>query len=61
MPKKTVREMSKLERKHYSLESKTFRSTIIGAIVLGFAALIIGLGAYTYALVHQYITEAYNI
>ncbi len=61
MPKKTVREMSKLERKHYSLESKTFRSTIIGAIVLGFAALIIGLGAYTYALVHQYITEAYNL
>ena len=61
MPKKTVREMSKLERKHYSLESKTFRSTIIGAIVLGFAALIIGLGAYTYALVHQYITESFNL
>lgn len=61
MPKKSIREMSKIEKQHYSLASKTFRSTIIGAIVLGVAALIIGLGAYTYALVHQYITEAYNI
>ena len=61
MPKKTVREMSKLERRRYSLESKTFRSTIMGAIVLGFAALVIGLGVYSYTLVHQYITEAFNL
>ena len=61
MPKKSIREMSKTEKQHYSLASKTFRSTIIGAIVLGFVALIIGLGAYTYALVHQYITQAFNI
>ena len=61
MPRKTVREMSDLEKRHFSLERKTFRSTIMGAIILGVAALLIGLGAYTYTLVHQYITEAYNL
>ncbi len=61
MPKKSVREMGKLERKHHSLESKTFRSTIMGAFVLGLAALIIGMGIYTYTLIHQYITEAFNL
>ena len=61
MPKKTVREMSDIERQHYSLASKTFRSTIMGALILGVAALIIGLGIYTYTLVHQYITEAFNL
>ncbi|MBQ3285857.1 MAG: SpoIIE family protein phosphatase [Ruminococcus sp.] len=61
MPKKSIREMSNLEKKHYSLEAKTFRSTIMGALILGLAALIIGLGIYTYTLVHQYITEAFNL
>ena len=53
--------MSRIERQHYSLASKTFRSTIMGAVILGLAALIIGLGAYTYALIHQYISEAFNL
>ena len=61
MPKKRVNEMGSLEKKHYSLEAKAFRSTIMGAIVLGLAALVIGLGIYTYTLVHQYITEAFNL
>ena len=61
MARKTVRNMSEIERKRNSLEAKAFRSTIIGAIVLGFAALVIGLGIYTYTLVHQYITEAFNL
>lgn len=61
MPRKSVREMSKLEKRHFSLETKTFRSTVMGAIILGAAALLIGLGVYTYTLVHQYITEAYNL
>lgn len=61
MPKKTIREMSDVERKHHSLARKAFRSTIVGALVLGLAALIIGLGIYTYTLIHQYITEAFNL
>ena len=61
MPKKTIREMSDVERKRHSLARKAFRSTIVGALVLGLAALIIGLGIYTYTLIHQYITEAFNL
>lgn len=61
MPKKTIREMSDVERKHHSLARKAFRSTIVGALVLGLAALIIGLGIYTFTLIHQYITEAFNL
>ena len=61
MPKKTIREMSEHERKRHSLARKTFRSTLMGSFVLGSAALIIGLGIYTYTLVHQYITEAFNL
>jgi len=61
MPVKSIREMNRLERTHYSLASRTFRATIMGAIVLGLAALIIGLGLYSYALAGQYIGEAYNL
>ena len=61
MPKKRLKDMSAIEKKHHSLEAKAFRSTIMGAIVLGIAALIIGLSIYTYTLVHQYITEAFNL
>ena len=61
MAKKTVRDMNATERKHHSLEVKAFRSTIMGAVVLGVAAFVIGLGIYTYTLVHQYITEAFNL
>ena len=61
MPKKTIREMSVSERKRRSLARKTFNSTLLSAVVLGVVALIIGLGIYTYTLVHQYITEAFNL
>ena len=61
MPKKSIREMSAFEKKRHSLEAKAFRSTIMGAIILGLAALVIGMGIYTYTLVRQYITEAYNL
>ena len=61
MPVKSIREMNKLERTHYSLASRTFRATVMGAIVLGLAALIIGIGLYAYALAGQYIGEAFNL
>ncbi len=61
MPEKSIREMNKLERQHYSLAARTFRATILGAIVLGAAALLIGLGLYVYALGGQYIGEAFNL
>ena len=61
MPKKRLKDMGAFERRHHSLEAKAFRSTIMGAIVLGLTALLIGLGIYTYTLVHQYISEAFNL
>ena len=61
MPEKSVREMNALERAHNSLAARTFHSTIIGAIAFGVAALLIGLGFYTYALIHQHITEAFTL
>ena len=61
MPEKNVREMSKFERLHYSLASRSFRMTLAGSIVLGVVALLIGLGLYTYSLANRYISEAYNL
>ena len=61
MPEKSIREMNKLQRAHYSLQAKTFRSTIIGAIVFGTVALLIGIGLYAFALGGQYIGTAFNL
>ena len=61
MPEKSVREMSDLERKHYSLAARTFHLTLFGAILLGICAELIGLGLYTYALVGQYIGESFGL
>ena len=61
MPKKNIREMSVWERKRYSLEARTFHTTLRGAVVLGLVALLIGLGLYAYALAGQYVGEAYSL
>ena len=59
MPEKSIREMSVSERKHYSLQARVFRATLIGSLVLGLVALLIGLGLYTTALIDQYTSEAF--
>ncbi len=61
MPKKSIREMNKLERKHYSIEARVFHSAFNSCVVLGLVAFIIGLGLYTYALAGQYITESFQL
>ena len=64
MPEKSIREMSRREKFHYSLGAKTFRTSLMGSVILGFRALLIGLGAYTYAMVQEHIsisTESVNI
>ncbi len=61
MPEKSVREMTELERKHYSLEARTFHSTVMGSLLLGLVALLIGLGLYAYALTGQYVGEAWGL
>ena len=59
MPEKSIREMSVMERKHYSLQARVFRATLLGSVVLGLVALLIGLGLYTSALIKRYTSEAF--
>ena len=61
MPQKSVREMSELERKHYSLAARVFHATVMGAAILGLVSLLIGLGLYAYAMAGQYIGEAFGL
>jgi sigma-B regulation protein RsbU (phosphoserine phosphatase) len=61
MPEKTVREMTALERRHYSLEARMFHAVEMVSAVLGFVALLIGLGLYVYALLGQYVGEAFGL
>ena len=59
MPEKTIREMSTLERRHYSLSARVFRSTLMGSVILGLVALAIGLGLYTGALIERDTSAAF--
>lgn len=43
MPKKSIREMSLFERRRNSLPARTMRATIMGCIILGLVAQLIGL------------------
>lgn len=61
MPEKSVREMTLSELRHYSLEGRTFRSTLFATFLLGLVALAIGLTLYTLALVDEFITAASNL
>ena len=61
MPKKTIKEMSELERRRHSLEAKTFHAVLMGSLVLGVMSLILGLGLYVYSLGNQYINEAFEL
>ena len=61
MPEKSVRKMNKLERLHHSLASRTFRATLMGAIVLGLSAMLIGLGWYTFSYCREAIIQSFSV
>ena len=61
MPEKSVRELNKWERLHYSLAARMFHSIIRVSIIFGLASLLIGLGLYAYALSGQYIGEGFYL
>ena len=61
MPEKSVREMNRLQRQHYSLSTRVFRASLMGSVILSIAALIIGVGLYSYALLQQHTVEAYHL
>lgn len=61
MAKKSVREMTKLERMRYSLSSRISRFVLLGSILLGIVCLLIGLSLYTVAVARQDISTAFNL
>ena len=61
MPEKSIRQMSKQERRHYSLETRTFRATIMGAIIMGMVALIVGIVLYAIAIGDQQLSTSFNL
>ncbi len=56
-----LREMNVYEKQHHSLAAKTVRSTVLGCMLLGAVALLIGLGFYSFTLGDQYIRHAFNV
>ena len=52
--------MSKLERRHYSLAARTFRASIVSAVIIGLVALIVGMGLFVYVLTTRYIDTAFD-
>ncbi len=61
MPEKSIRDMSSFERRHHSLEARTFHAVLVGAAVLGLVAFVIGLGLYTYAAASRNVSEAFQL
>ena len=61
MPDKSVRDMTERERAHHSLASRVFHASLMGSLLLGLVAMLVGLGLYTNALVGQYIAEAFGL
>ena len=61
MAKKSIREMTRLERMHYSLSSRISRFMLLGSVLLGIVCLLIGLSLYTVAVARQDISTAFNL
>ena len=61
MPLKSIREMTWVERRCHSLEARTFWAFVVGSVLVGLVALLIGLSLFSYALIGQYTTEAYTL
>lgn len=61
MPRKSVREMTKLERMRHSLSNRVFRNVLFGSVMLGLICLLIGLSLYTVAVAKQDISTAFNL
>ncbi len=61
MPKKSVRDMTKLERMRHSLSNRVFRAVLFGSVSLGVICLMIGLGSNTVAVARQDISTAFNL
>ena len=60
-PAKSVREMSELERKHYSLSARTFHAVVLLAVIISLAAVTFGFFLYSNAIRRDYTQEAFLV
>ena len=60
MPKKSVREMSFLERMRYSLGAKTFHAVLLLSLAISLAAVAFGFFLYSASVNRQYRIMTYN-
>ncbi len=58
---KSIREMTRWERSRNSMAGRSFRVTMMGQVILGIVALVIGMGLYSHALMGQCISEAFTL
>ena len=61
MPEKSIREMGAWELFHYSLKTRVFRATLMGALLLGIVTMTVGLISYTVSLLSQYSGQSYAL
>ena len=63
MPAKNVREMSRLERIHYSLGGRTFRAIVLFCLIISAAAVVFGFVLFTatvYVVINLLIDLCYR-
>ena len=60
MPEKSVREMSELERKHYSLAARVFHAAALHSVILGLLCFAIGFGMYLNAVAQDSMKDAWE-
>ena len=61
MPEKRARKTERRERKGYSLSFKMFLSTFLTFMIAGILAQAVGLALYANALLHENVTQAFNV
>ena len=61
MPKKSVREMSVLQRAGHSLGMKTFLAILLLVVIICMAAILMGFGLYKNAVVREYRAESWHL
>ena len=60
MPSKSVRDMTRRERRHYSLSARTFRSLILVSFIISAAAILFGFLLFTATVNREYRVEAWH-
>ncbi len=61
MPKRSIREMTRLQRSRNSLSGKAFHAIFFLILILGTAAILFGFYLYTNSLRREYATEAWHL